>query len=163
MGRVVRSVGLKGEFKLLLSQDFWPEVLDSAQLRLEGADLGKPARILSRRPAGNCWVLGLEGIESLEEAESHRDWILVFEGETLDVEDPPEVLPFQIAGFQVLLPDGQKLGEVRGLEMIPAQHLLLVQGEEKMYRIPFVEPIVRDLDLKEHRILIDPPDGLLDL
>ncbi len=163
LGRVIKAVGLKGEFKLLLSEDFWPEVLESEKLVLEGADQSGDVRVISARPAGHCLILKVEGVDDREGADALRDSVLVFESEELDVPGPEEVRPFQVIGLEVKLAGGERLGEVADLEPMPAQPLLLVKGEERDYRIPFVEPIVREWNAEEGWIEIDPPPGLLEI
>jgi len=39
----------------------------------------------------------------------------------------------------------------------------VVKGDEREYRIPFVEPIVRDWNAEKGWIEIDPPPGLLEI
>ncbi len=163
LGRVIKAVGLKGEMKLLLSEDFWPEILESENLVLEGSEASGDVNIVSVRPAGHCIILKLEGVESREEAEELRDCILVFESEDLDVPGPDGVRPFQVIGLDVKLAEGGNLGKVVDLEPMPAQPLLVVKGEEREYRIPFVEPIVRDWNEEKGWIEIDPPAGLLEI
>ena len=163
LGRVIKAVGLQGEFKLLLSEDFWPEVLESEKLVLEGADQSGDVRVISARPAGHCLILKVEGVDDREGADALRDSVLVFESEELDVPGPEEVRPFQVIGLEVKLAGGERLGEVADLEPMPAQPLLLVKGEERDYRIPFVEPIVREWNAEEGWIEIDPPPGLLEI
>jgi len=163
LGRVVKSVGLKGEVKLLQSEDFWPAVLASECLRLDGAENLRSLRVTASRPAGHCSIIKLEGVSSREEAEALREAVLVFEGEKLDVPEPEEPRPFQVVGLDVKLTDGERLGKVMDLEPMPAQPLLVVQGEERIYRIPFVEPIVRAWNAGEGWIEVDPPSGLLEI
>jgi len=53
---------------------------------------------------------------------------------------------------------------VRGLERTAAGPLLSIEtpsGREAL--VPFVDPIVVAVHEEERRIVIDPPDGLLDL
>lgn len=163
LGRVIKAVGLKGELKLLLSEDFWPEILESKNLVLEGTEASGEVKIDSVRPAGHCIILKLEGVESREEADELRDCILVFESEDLDVPGPDGVRPFQVIGLDVKLAEGGTLGKVVDLEPMPAQPLLVVKGKEREYRIPFVEPIVRDWNAEKGWIEIDPPAGLLEI
>jgi len=163
IGRVIKPVGLKGEIKLLLSSDYWPGILASSLLALEMGEEKRPAKILAARPAGSCAILEVEGVCSREAVDALRDYVLVFEGEELDVPEPESVLPFQVIGLEVRLIGGEKLGEVAELELLPAQPLMLVRGAGREYRIPFVEPIVREWNAKEGWIEIDPPEGLLEI
>jgi 16S rRNA processing protein RimM len=163
LGRVLRPVGLRGEMKILLSDDFWPEVLDSGGLGLEGPGPRKPVTVCGARPAGHCLVLAFAEVKKVEEAESFRDWILAFQGEGLDVPEPEQVRPFQVIGQRVRLKEGGELGEVEDLEMMPAQPLLKVRGSGRLYSIPFVEPILSRWEREEGWIEVDPPPGLLEI
>ena len=162
LGRVLRPVGLRGEVKLLPAADCWPAALTSRHLRLEGAGGAEPVSVTASRPAGLCLVLRLAEIADRDAAEARRDAVLVLEGE-LDVPPPDEVRPFQVMGLRVVTAGGEALGEVTGLEPMPAQPLLTVRGGGKEYAIPWVEPILRGVDWEAGVITVDPPEGLLDL
>lgn len=164
LGRLVRPVGIKGEVKLLLSPDFWPESLHSARLELALPAGGerRPVKILKARPQGECLVLRLDGVDGRDAAEALREAVLILEGE-LDVEPPAEPRSWQLEGMRVVVKGGEELGRVVALLPMPGQPLLQVKGPTREYRIPFVEPILCGLDWAEETIEIDPPDGLLDL
>lgn len=163
LGCVTKAVGLKGEFKLLLSDDYWPGILASKHLILVGPDHTCDVKVIGARPAGYCVILKVEGVSDRNEAEELRESVLVFEAEEFDVPGPEEVRPFQVVGHEVRLADGDRLGKVTDLELLPAQPLLVVRGEEREYRIPFVAPIVREWNDEEAWIAIDPPPGLLEI
>ncbi len=60
------------------------------------------------------------------------------------------------------LTDGTVVGEVTGLEHLPAQDALVVRetnGAESL--VPFVTAIVPVVDVPGGRVVIDPPAGLL--
>jgi ribosomal 30S subunit maturation factor RimM len=49
------------------------------------------------------------------------------------------------------------------IEPAPGHDLWVVGHEEREHLIPAVAEIVREVDLKEGRVVIRPPEGLLDL
>ncbi len=162
LGRFVRPVGLRGEVKLLLTPDFWPEAMESQRLELEQDRRRRPVKILGQRAAGNCLVLKLDGVTNRDAAEALRDAELLLVGE-LDVEEPAEARPWQLIGLQVRLKSGEDLGEVIDLLPMPGQPLLQVKGEARVFEIPFVSPILCGIDWEEEIIEVDPPIGLLEL
>ena len=162
LGRLVRPVGIKGEVKLLPTENFWPEAMDSAQLQLEQGGEARSVEILARRPSGDCLVLRLAGLSDRNGAEALRDAWLLLIGEP-DVPLPEAPRAWQLTGMRVLLAGGGELGAVTGLTPMPGQALLQVKGATKVYEIPFVEPILCGIDWAARTIEIDPPDGLLDL
>jgi 16S rRNA processing protein RimM len=83
-----------------------------------------------------------------------------------EVLPPPEgrFYPWQLEGCRVVTEEGREVGQVTGIEHGPAQDLWVIKaagGSEHL--IPAVPEIVVDVDLKERRVVIRPPEGLLDL
>jgi 16S rRNA processing protein RimM len=61
-------------------------------------------------------------------------------------------------------PAGETLGEVAGIDHAPASDLLVlrrVAGGTAL--VPFVKEIVPEVDVAGGRLVVDPPEGLLDL
>jgi 16S rRNA processing protein RimM len=70
----------------------------------------------------------------------------------------------ELRGLTVLTRDGTRLGEVTRLELGAAQDLLVValdRGGDAY--LPFVEAIVPEVDVAGGRVVVDPPEGLLEL
>lgn len=60
---------------------------------------------------------------------------------------------------------GERIGSVRDILSAGDSHLLVVEKEKgaKEVLIPFSRAICRKVDREKKEIVIDPPDGLLDL
>ena len=107
---------------------------------------------------GRC-IIKLEGVEDRDQAEAIRGQILRIERP--EIPPPPEgaYYDFQIIGLRAVTTDGRELGRV--------EHILRT-GANDVYEldsgvlIPAVDTIVREIDLEEGRILIEPMEGLLD-
>ena len=70
---------------------------------------------------------------------------------------------FQLNGCSVITENGDSIGWVRDILFINENDLLVVEkGERKMF-IPFTKTICIEVNLEKREIVIDPPDGLLDL
>ena len=59
--------------------------------------------------------------------------------------------------------DGTEVGTVTGLEQSPSQGCWVVSAGAREHLVPAVPEIVLDVDLAARRVVIRPPDGLLDL
>jgi 16S rRNA processing protein RimM len=66
-------------------------------------------------------------------------------------------------GCRVLTEDGRDVGEVLRVEGSPAQDLWAVGDVTREHLVPAVPEIVREVDLGARRVVIRPPEGLLDL
>ena len=70
----------------------------------------------------------------------------------------------EILGFQLRGPDGQVLGEVVDFSSNGLQDLLVVKGPGgKKSDVPFVDDFIVELNFDEKFLVMDLPEGLLDL
>jgi 16S rRNA processing protein RimM len=79
-------------------------------------------------------------------------------------DDPDEFHDTELMGLAADLTDGTRLGEVADVLHLPHGDVLVVrrpEGPEVL--VPFVKAIVPDVDVAAGRLVVDPPDGLLDL
>jgi 16S rRNA processing protein RimM len=79
-------------------------------------------------------------------------------------EDPDEFHDHQLVGLRVDTVAGETVGEVARIEHAPASDLIVLRkagGGTAL--IPFVRQIVPEVDLAAGRVLVDLPEGLLDL
>jgi 16S rRNA processing protein RimM len=80
-----------------------------------------------------------------------------------EIEDPDSYYDHQLVGLDVRLPDGTVVGEVAAVHH-EAQDLLVVRREDADDAlIPFVSAIVPTVDLAGGFLVVDPPEGLLEL
>jgi 16S rRNA processing protein RimM len=106
-----------------------------------------------------------EGIDDRNVAEQLRGVLLcVDSGGVAPPDDPDEFNDHQLVGLAVESVDGEKLGEVVRIDHAPACDLIVMHrdgGADAL--IPFVRQIVPTVDVAAGRIVVDLPDGLLDL
>jgi len=115
----------------------------------------------------NAWfqnervVLKFASVDSVEDAEQLRNTeICVKESEAIELESD-EYYDWQLAGCDVVTDGGKDLGKVREVMRTGGNENLVVEGE-KEYLVPFVSSICVEVDVEKKRIVIDPPDGLLE-
>ena len=163
IGEIVKPVGLRGEFKLYPLLDFFAPLLDSGYLVW---DDGAPARLAGHRPAGACFVLRQDGVQSQEEAAALVGRELGFlAGSYLEADFPRPAggLPFRYLGRPVDTKDGVRVGEVEEVRWTGGQLLLVVAGGARRILIPAVPAILRPDAGLAGPLVVDPPEGLLDV
>jgi 16S rRNA processing protein RimM len=69
----------------------------------------------------------------------------------------------QLKGCRVELPDGTRLGEVEDIISTGGTDVLAVRSPRGEILVPFSRSICIRIEPERKRILVDPPDGLLDL
>jgi 16S rRNA processing protein RimM len=165
LGSIVKTVGLKGEMKLLPGPDFWTGALDAGGLDLVSRDRRqRRVRVERYRAKGNTYILKLSGIESIEEAQPLVGGRLDIPEEMLsEAASPEQPLPFQVMEASVRLADGTEVGTVVDMLLGPVQRCLIVDDGERKFPVPVVPEVVVSIDLEKGIVVIDPPDGLLEL
>ena len=114
----------------------------------------------SRKHSGRVLV-EFEGIDSREAAEGLRGALFVDAAEVRELEED-EYWPEDLVGCEVFDIQGTLVGTVRRVVESPAHDLLEVGKENAVSLVPVVKEIVRSVDISARRIVIDPPEGLLE-
>lgn len=117
----------------------------------------------SLKPHKNFHLLKLRGIDSLAQARELAGLDVFEPEESFQSLEKDTFYHFQIIGCSVLTKNREKIGSVKGLLSIKDSDLLIVKEGEKEILIPFSRAICLQVDLEKKEIVIDPPEGLLDL
>ena len=169
VGHVSKPHGTRGELFVQLLTDhpddlFVPGViLRPGDAEGQGPDPHLPAlQVEEARPFQKGWLVSFKGVESRGAADFLRGRYLMVERERLPALAEGEVFYHQLLGMEVVTTQGVRLGEISEVyELLPAD-LLEVRTEQGTVLVPFLDRIVRNVDVAGRRLVIDPPDGLLD-
>jgi len=162
VGKVLRSEGREGRLKVKLLE--------------KGLPGPAPERVVLGGPGGfeaydvesfeldrNSHVLKLKGIDTLARADALAGRDVYLPEEAFRPLEAGRYYDFQLIGSRVVTGGGAEVGTVRGILAAGGQDVLVVaRGASEVY-VPFVEAICRRVDPERREIVIDPPDGLLDL
>jgi 16S rRNA processing protein RimM len=128
-----------------------------------------PLTVVDKRWHSGTLLLQLSGADGAvhatrEDVDALRNTLLVVPVADLPpIEDPDSYYDHQLVGLAARLPDGTVIGEVTAVRH-EAQDLLVVRrGEGGEALVPFVSAIVPTVDLAGGFLVVDPPEGLLDL
>jgi 16S rRNA processing protein RimM len=128
---------------------------DAAQTDLSHLTL----RWYRKNPAGQA-VAAFDQITDRDAAQALRGAELIAEVDT--DEETDAWYPFQLRGTAVVLPDETAVGEVAGIINRVGQDLLEIrQLDGSLALVPLVRALVPLIDVDAGRIVIDPPDGLV--
>lgn len=165
IGRVGRAHGIGGEVTVDVRTDS-PEVRFAAGARLETdpAERG-PLTVRRARWHSGRLLVCFEGLTDRNAAEALRGTLLVADSSTSPApEDPDEFWDHQLTGLSAVTTGGVVLGEVAEVAHPPGADVLVIRtptGGELL--VPFVRAIVPEVDVAGGRVVVDPPEGLLDL
>ncbi|KMO78533.1 ribosome maturation factor RimM [Mycolicibacterium chlorophenolicum] len=168
VGRVVKAHGVTGEVAVDVRTDD-PEGRFAPGVVLRG----RPSRggterefvVESVRAHGGRLLMRLQGVADRDTADGLRGTLFLIDAAELPpIEDPDEYYDHQLEGLQVSTVDGAGIGTVAEVLHTAAGELLAIKradGAEVL--VPFVSAIVVSVSLADGAIVIDPPEGLLDL
>jgi 16S rRNA processing protein RimM len=167
VGRVVKAHGVTGEVVVEIRTDD-PDVrfAPGSSLRGRPSRGGAESRYIidSVRDHGGRLLMRLEGIADRNAADALRGTLfLVDSGELPPIEAPDEFYDHQLEGLQVVTATGAVVGPVAEVLHTAAGELLSVRAEHGEVLVPFVSAIVTSVSLTDQTIVIDPPEGLLEL
>jgi 16S rRNA processing protein RimM len=110
-------------------------------------------------------IAQFEGIHDRSVAEALRGVLLqVDSADVAPPDGPDEFLDHQLVGLRVVSVDGVEHGTVARVDHAPASDLLVLdKAGGGTALIPFVTQIVPTVDLPGGRVVVDLPEGLLDL
>ena len=159
IGKVVRAIGLRGMVGVAGTDGALAE-LDEVALRNAGA-APERRRVLEARPQGKLWAVRLEGVDGRTEAEGLVGCEVLAERGELG--EAGEGLHFwgDLEGLPVETVAGEVVGVVTGLYETGAVDVLVVTGRRGEVLIPLA-PYV-SVDREARKVVVDPPEGLLDL
>ena len=164
VGRIGRAHGIRGAVVVGVRTDE-PELRFAKGSRLDTDPSGVgPLTVAATKVHSGELLVRFAGIDDRGAAEELRGtWLLVDSATIAPPDDPDEFNDTDLIGLSVRTVDGRDIGTVDDV-LHPAQDVLVVKspdGREMM--VPFVKAIVPEVDLKSGAVVIDPPEGLLNL
>ena len=110
-------------------------------------------------------IAQFEGVHDRNVADALRGVLLQVDSSTLtEPADPDEFHDHQLVGLAVVSVDGTELGTVARIDHAPASDLIvLAKTDGGTGLIPFVTAMVPTVDVAGGRVVVDLPEGLLDL
>jgi 16S rRNA processing protein RimM len=166
VGIVTRAHGLRGELVVDVRTDSPGERFVAGAVltaRRAGVPDG-PLTVESARPHSGRLIVRFVEAPDRDVAETLRGTrLLIDTGQLLPSDDPDEFHVHELEGLRAELADGTVVGTVREIVHGPGGELLvLARDEQPDALVPFVRAIVPTVDLTAGRVVLTPPEGLLD-
>jgi len=164
IGKVVRPHGLKGLLRIDSYAESPETFIKAGAVFLQGAS-GKTVEhgILSITPSKKCFLLHLEGIDSLEKAETYRGGKIYLDKSGLGARNDDEYYWYEVIGLPVYLDTGRRIGTIREIFAAAGHDIYVVEEGDKEILVPAVHKVVKEVDLGNKRVVIKEMEGLIDL
>jgi 16S rRNA processing protein RimM len=162
VGVITGAHGIKGEVKLRSFTANPDQIANYGPLLTTG---GATVEIETLRVQKDGFIAKLAGVANRNGAEALKGQELFVARARLPEAQADEVYVHDLIGMKAQLPGGETLGHVVGLVNFGAGDLLeigsTVNGETVF--VPFAESYVRAIEPGRRRILLDLPEGYLDM
>jgi 16S rRNA processing protein RimM len=164
VGRIARAHGIRGQVIVNLDTDFPEERFrPGAELFIERNGTAQPLTLTSVRFHRDRPVVGFAGVETMNDAETLAGLELRVPIDRLAPLPGGTFYRHDLIGCRVETAAGQTIGTVEGVEGTLGASRLIVAALGGEVLIPLVADICTTIDPGAKRIVIDPPEGLLDL
>ena len=118
--------------------------------------------ITSVRPHAPCILVKLQGVDSLTQAQTLRESIVLVEETQLAPLREGEFYYCQVIGLKVRTQAGEELGTIAQVFFSGGHDVWVVRRGKEEYLIPVTEEIVRSIDIPSGQVIIEPITGLLE-
>ena len=166
IGEITRPHGLRGQLRVTPLTDFPArfEALAECVLWDRSRDDRQTRRITRAHRHGPSVLMSLAGVESVDAARGLVGRLVAVPASQALPLPPGQFYPWQLEGARVSTDNGQEVGRLVGIEPSPGHDLWIVRdGNGREHLVPAVPEIVIEVDLRAGRVVIRPPDGLLEL
>lgn len=164
LGEIVTTHGLGGWLKLNPFNRQTATLAAGVEVLLRKNGAEPAARVIeASRPHRHQWLLKLKDVDGIDAAAAWVGSTLLVAETALVSLGPGEYYHYQVVGFEVFSVAGERVGVISATLSTPGGELYVVRGTGREHLIPAVKELIDKVDFTAGRVIIDPPDGLLDL
>jgi 16S rRNA processing protein RimM len=166
VGKIVNTHGVKGEVRVLSTTDFPEERYQKGNvLYLFQSEQKEPVevKIKTHRFHKTFDLLTFEGHASINDVEKYKNSLIKVPESQLTDLDEGEYYFHEIIGCTVLTDAGEEIGTIKEILETGANDVWIVKRKNKKDAlIPFIDDVVKEIDIEEKRIVISLMEGLID-
>lgn len=164
VGKIVKTHGIRGAVKVFAYGGTLRAVVPGESLVVRGPATAKdetltPTEVKSQ---GRMLLMRFEGILDMDQAQGLVGLEILLPENRLEPLEKGEYYHYQLIGLQVVTTQGKWVGTLQAILETGSHDVYVVGREGGEALVPAVEDIVVEIDLAGHRMVIDPPEGLID-
>lgn len=165
VGELVNTHGVQGEVRVISRTDFPEErfaVGSELALFMPNETESVNLKIATQRQHKNFYLLTFEDHFNLAHVEKYKKGMLKVSEDRLGELDEHEFYYHDIKGCEVFTLEGDSIGIVTDILETGANDVWTVTpAEGKPHYIPYIEDIVKEIDISNKKITIEVMEGLL--
>jgi 16S rRNA processing protein RimM len=166
VGKVVNTHGIAGEVRVVRITDFDERFEPGQELYWFQEENSKPQKLIiqTHRQHKTFDLLTFQGYTTINQVEGLKGGVLKVREDQLGELEEDEFYYHEIIGCSVETTEGEILGKVKEILSPGANDVWVVQRvKQKDLLLPYIEDVVKHIDVDEKKIVIEPMEGLLDL
>lgn len=162
IGQIVNTNGLKGVVKVNPFTDDISKFEDLKYVYIQLKNEFKKVKIEQVRYNKNQVLLKLEGIDSIEEAEKYRNFYLKTDKESQEDLGEDTYYIVDLIGLDVYSDKNEYLGKIEDVFPTGSNDVYVVKDNlGKQILIPAIADVVKEVDLKNKKMIINLIPGLI--
>ena len=158
VGRVTRTHGLKGELKFFPADQDDIVVQKDQQIRLGETTF----KIKSVRGAKSPFIVKLEGVDSIEAAQSLSGQEVLVAKEDFESLPEGEYYRFEIEGLKAFDDTGKYYGVIEEIIATGSNDVYVVRGDGKEWLVPMIDSVVQNINMEEGKLISHCVEGLFE-
>ncbi|MFC4404602.1 ribosome maturation factor RimM [Gracilibacillus xinjiangensis] len=165
VGKIINTHGIKGEIKVVRITDFDSrfDIGTKLFIKQNGTDELIEVEVDGHRQHKQFDLLHLKGFNNINEVEKYKGSILVVAQSQLEKLEENEFYYYEVIGCDVYTVNEEYIGKVIEILSPGANDVWVVKDESrKEVLIPYIEPVVKKVDIEARKIIIEPMEGLLE-
>ncbi|AFI28285.1 16S rRNA processing protein RimM [Bacillus sp. A053] len=166
VGKIVNTHGIKGEVRVISKTDFAEERYkpgNTLYLFMDGRNEPVEVTVNTHRLHKQFHLLQFKERQSLNEVEELKNAIIKVPEEDLGELNEGEFYFHEIIGCEVFTEEGELIGKVKEILTPGANDVWVIERKgKKDALIPYIESVVKHIDVSEKKIEIDLMEGLID-
>lgn len=162
VGEIIKAQGIRGEVKVIPHTDNLERYGQIRRVFFKDSAGWRELKIQSFRPFNGFVLMKFFGIDDLTAANSlGRGLIMIPRSERPELEDGRYYYD-QIKGLKVFTVEGKYLGAIVKIMETGANDVYIVKDGPREILIPALKSVIKEIDLKQTRMLVEPLPGLLE-
>ena len=162
IGQIVNTNGLKGTLKVKPLTDDITRFEDLETVYIQKGKELVEFTIQEVKYSKNMVLLKLEGIDNIEEAEKYKNFYLKINREDAVELEEDSYFIVDIIGCEVYTESQELLGKVIDVFPTGSNDVYTVKNSEgKEILLPAIEDVIKDVDIKNKKIIIHLMEGLI--
>jgi 16S rRNA processing protein RimM len=161
MGKVVGTHGIQGTLKVYSDSESWSLFGSGSPIFIQAPDGSVKAwQIKWLRPHKRFLLLSLEGVSTLEQAQTFKGSQVLVDKTALPQLEEGAYYWFDLIGLRVFSMDGSVLGKIESIIETGSNDVYVVRNGNRETLVPALTKVVKAVDLESGTMQVALPEGL---